>query len=119
MAYLEPVERPIFYAAVGVISGIDIAENGETRLGDATGIANVLAVYSDTDENVFIGQLPATVWSPLPDVGEWLEQSAIYEYDGKALMVRQSHNRTIYPPAETPALFIVHREDADDALETQ
>jgi len=111
MAYLEPTEQPILYAATGTIGGEAIAVNGETRLGDRTGIAEVLDAVFDTDENAFIADVPADAWPALPDVG-WLERGEIYAYDAQAVMVRQSHNRTIYPPEQTPALFIVYREDA-------
>ena len=114
--YLEPTEQPILYAAIGEIATTPISETGKTLLGDATGVANVLTLYSDTDENAFVGQLPADVWLALPDSG-WLDAGAIYNYNGGAVMVRQSHNRTIYPPEDTPALFVVYRPDANEVLD--
>jgi len=116
MAYIQPTDRPVLYAAIGQIAGVGIAAHGETRVGDATGIASVLTAYSDEDENTFMSQLPAQSFPVLPDSG-WLEQGDIYSYEGECVMVRQSHNRTIYAPDETPALFVVYREDAGDALE--
>ena len=52
----------------------------------------------------------------LPATG-WLELGAIYLYGGTAYIVRQSHNRTEHPPADAPALFMVHRMDATSLLE--
>lgn len=52
----------------------------------------------------------------LPASG-WLELGAIYLYDGTAYIVRQAHNRTEHPPADVPALFMVHRMDATSLLE--
>lgn len=73
-------------------------------------------LVSDASENAFLGALPAAEFPALPGVGEWLEQGAIYNADGTLVMVRQPHARTLYPPAETPALFVVYREDAADVL---
>lgn len=50
--------------------------------------------------------------TPLPNQGEWCEAGAIYAYNGALVICRQSHFRTIYPPEETLALFIVYREEA-------
>jgi len=55
-------------------------------------------------------------YDPLPDVGQWCEAGVIYGYDGDLVICRQSHSRTIYPPEDTLALFIVYREDAAAAL---
>lgn len=111
-----PTDRPIYYAATGTIAGQTVAEHGATRVGDATGVAGVLDVAHAEDENDYLGQLSASDWPALPDQGEWLEAGDIYQHDGQAVMVRQSHNRTEHDPADVPALFMVYREDAGDAL---
>ena len=54
---------------------------------------------------------------PLPPVGTPLEAGAIYQHGGQAVIVRQSHNRTEHEPADVPALFMVHREDAGQGVE--
>lgn len=79
-------------------------------------LATALPVYYDTDANSYLGKLPAAKFPPLPEVG-WLEQGAIYSYSGSLVMVRQSHNRTIYAPADTPALFVVYRAGAGGTLD--
>lgn len=55
-------------------------------------------------------------FNPLPAVGEQVEGGVIYSYAGQLVMCRQSHFRTIYAPADTPALFAVYRADAADTL---
>ena len=51
----------------------------------------------------------------LPDAG-WLEANKVYLYDGQAYRVRKAHERTIYPPSETLALFVVWRADAESVV---
>ncbi len=53
---------------------------------------------------------------PLPESG-WLEAGAVYQYGDGAVIVRQSHQRSIYAPEDTPALFMVWRENAASVLE--
>lgn len=55
-----------------------------------------------------------TIFPTLPNEG-WLEIGHIYSYDGGAVMVVQSHERTIYPPEITPALFIFYRPNPEGA----
>ena len=49
----------------------------------------------------------------LPDSG-WIEKDMLYNYQGTVVHCIQSHERTIYPPEQTPALFAVYRTNADD-----
>jgi hypothetical protein len=46
---------------------------------------------------------------PAPDLPTegWLEVGDVYHYNGKLLIVRQSHNRMHFAPEDTPALFWV------------
>jgi hypothetical protein len=53
----------------------------------------------------------------LPAIGERLEARAIYRYDTVLVIVRQTHDRTIFPPEQTPALFGIYRADGAEALE--
>ena len=57
----------------------------------------------------------------LPDVGEECLKDALYKYSDEDITLysglvicMQTHNRTIYPPMETPALFSFFRENTDD-----
>jgi len=112
MTTILPTDRPIRYC----VTGLDEPIVGETPVGNLTGVNRELSVIADVDEMAFVAALPANVFPPLPDTG-WLEQDDIYQYEGQAVIVRQSHYRTHYAPADTPALFIVWREDADTVLE--
>lgn len=55
------------------------------------------------------------IFPVLPNTG-WLEQGHIYSYQDGAVCVEQSHNRTIYAPELTPALFSFYRPNTDDLL---
>jgi len=111
MTTILPTDRPIRYC----VTGLDEPITGETPVGNLTGVNGALSVIADADENAFVAALPANVFPALPDAG-WLDAGDIYQYEGAAVIVRQSHFRTIYAPAETPALFIVYREAADTVL---
>jgi hypothetical protein len=102
MAYLVPTTRPIRYIA----HGSDVLESGVTKLGEATGVSETLAIIADEDEATFVGAAKALVkvLPELPDSG-WLEADALYRYGDIVVMVRQSHNRAPYAPEKTPALF--------------
>lgn len=56
-------------------------------------------------------KVSSTIFPPLPANG-MIKQGEIYSYSGGAVMVRQSHERTIYTPEETPALFSFWRDNA-------
>jgi len=60
-------------------------------------------------------KVSSTIFPLLPDSG-WLEQGIIYSYNNGAVMVRQPHERTIYPPEQTPALFSFWRDNASAEL---
>ena len=58
----------------------------------------------------------------LPDIGQQCLKDVIYKYSegdidtgyNGLVICMQTHNRTIYPPMETPALFSFFRENTDD-----
>ena len=60
-------------------------------------------------------KVSSTIFPPLPSTG-WLEQGVIYSYNNGAVMVRQPHERTIYHPEQTPALFSFYRDNASAEL---
>ena len=60
-------------------------------------------------------KVSSTIFPPLPNSG-WLEQGVIYSYNNGAVMVRQPHERTIYTPEQTPALFSFWRDNASAEL---
>ena len=53
--------------------------------------------------------IPAGNVPPLPITGEWCSAGCLYSYENAVVCCIQSHYRTIYPPAQTPALFSVYR----------
>lgn len=58
---------------------------------------------------VFATKVPTTIFSALPLSGS-LKKGEIYSYNNGAVMVVQDHERTIYAPELTPALFSFYRE---------
>jgi hypothetical protein len=106
---LKADERSKLYA---LFDGEELVVSDVLQQGDHMATAADLTVVTAEDENAYVGALAEHVAElpALPDEG-WLEAGAIYSYAGKAVMVRQSHMRTIYPPSETLALFVTYRED--------
>lgn len=105
--------QPIYFA---------LSYGGDVYMADTLAVGNALAtplacVY-DTDPNAFAGKAAGldTAYNPLPDVGQWCNAGMIYGYAGGLVICRQTHQRTIYAPADTPALFIVYRPDASGIL---
>lgn len=60
-------------------------------------------------------KVSSTIFPPLPTSGT-LKAGEIYSYSGGAVMVRQTHERTIYHPEQTPALFSFWRDNASTEL---
>jgi hypothetical protein len=58
-----------------------------------------------------LADVDTTILAPLPLSG-WVEKK-LYSYEGKAVLCTQPHNRTIYKPEDTPALFSFFRENSD------
>jgi hypothetical protein len=61
-------------------------------------------------------KVSSTIFPQLPSTG-WLEIGQIFSYGNGAVMIRQSHERTIYTPEETPALFSFYRDNASEEME--
>lgn len=60
-----------------------------------------------------LSTLSAQKYEPLPNKGR-IEQGKFYSYNGKVVLCIQSHDRTIYPPEQTPNLFSFYRTNADN-----
>ena len=97
-----PSDQPIFWHITRGAERID----GATLLGQLTGINTEASVIQGAGEAAFVAAL-APVVSDLPELptSGQLEAGKVYAYKGKAVMVRQAHNRTEHDPATTPALF--------------
>lgn len=61
-------------------------------------------------------KVSASVFPPLPDSGA-LKTGQLFSYQNGAVMVVQDHERTIYAPELTPALFSFYRDNASVELE--
>lgn len=116
MAEIKPTDKPVFWA---LENAGQIGLTGMTEIGAVTQTAAGKTVYSDADENAFLGKAAGKAGSyrPLPPVGTWMEAGDIYGYNGGLLIVRQSHYRMNYAPEDTPALFCVYRHGATGSLE--
>lgn len=111
---ITTTDRPKRYALFaddGAVVTTDVLSAGDY-------LATVLDVAVAEDENEFLRILAphAATFPPLPSTG-WLEVGAVYQYGDGAVIVRQGHERSIHPPEDTPALFMVWRADAADVLE--
>jgi hypothetical protein len=58
-------------------------------------------------------KVSSTIFPPLPSSGA-LKKGEVYSYNNGAVMVVQDHNRTIYTPEQTPALFSFYRDNTTD-----
>lgn len=66
--------------------------------------ADILAEAAKVENNVVLEDLPAT--------GEECF-SQFYKYGDRIVYCRQIHERTIYPPEQTPALFYFYRDNPE------
>jgi len=63
-------------------------------------------VVVDTSEIAFLAKLPVRDLPELPESG-WLEVGQVYQHNGVALMIRESHWRIPQDPADTPAQYMI------------
>jgi hypothetical protein len=112
--HIVAADRPVYYALsyAGDVIAADVLPVGNN-------MGTPLACVSDADEAAFCGKAAGIVseYNPLPEAGRWCEAGQIYGYDGGLIICRQSHVRTAHAPEDTPALWIVYREGADQCLE--
>ena len=107
MTQVIATDQPVYFAA----KTTDVVVTGLVEVTGA--VATKLTLVSNTDPNSFLGQVgTVTAYSPLPAIGEWCEAEKMYSYNGSLVICRQSHFRTIYPPEQTPALFIFYQAGA-------
>lgn len=112
MTTIQPTSEPAYW----IIETNEL--QGITIVGNLTIVNSDLTVIFGEGENEFLNftSTLSSSFNPLPDIG-WIEANTIYSYKGSLVICRQSHERTIYPPEQTPALFAVYREDATAVLE--
>ena len=97
----KPTKRTFWKVATG-----DVEHSGYTDIDQVTTAPNSYTLTSDTDADAIFPALPSS---------GFLEEGKIYSYNGGMVIVRQPHERTIYPPEETPALFSVYRANTEGA----
>ena len=66
-----------------------------------------------TLESGDLDSISTTGLLPLPDEGEEVLQQ-LYTYNNKVVYCRKKHDRTIYPPEQTPALFSFFRDETGE-----
>ena len=73
---------------------------------------NAVIETGQTIESGNIDDISTTGLEELPNEG-WIEKK-LYSYNNDVVYCRQPHNRTIYDPKNTPALFSFFREEIGD-----
>lgn len=101
MTIIRPQQQPAYWLVN------DGEHTGMTLTTELTGVSNGLPVVYGEGEQNYLNAVAASDYTPpaLPDSG-WLELGAVYTWNAQIVMVRQAHERTIYPPDQTPALFL-------------
>ena len=74
--------------------------------------SKVNAVYALDVKKDYPVKASTTIFEPLPTSGA-LKRGQIYSYANGAVMVVQDHDRTIYAPELTPALFSFYRPNPE------
>jgi len=102
MTTITPTTQPAYWLTSDNLNGL-------TLLGETTGVSNALTVVHAEGEIEYLEALNGANVTPppLPNSGQ-LEIGQVYAWNGQMVMVRQSHERTIYPPDQTPALFLFY-----------
>ena len=80
---------------------------------DSQSLPKIGLLSSDIDRLITMSRkIDPTSYSELPSTGT-LKAGEVYSYSGNLVQVLQDHQRTIYPPQETPALFSVYRKNTE------
>lgn len=74
--------------------------------------SKVNGVYAIDVKNEYPSKISTNIFDPLPTSGR-LKRGEIYSYANGAVMVVQDHDRTIYAPELTPALFSFYRPNPE------
>lgn len=106
----KPIDETLYYTAyteTGTVRHV-----GATQVGCMTVSGQPDFIEAESEQELLNACAPIdfTDWNELPpppegsEQGQWVEAGP-YSYEGDLINCIQSHNRTIYPPQETPALF--------------
>ena len=99
----QHIEKPTKKTFWKVTQG-EIVHEGYTEINQVTSTGDEAVI--DQHQN------PDNIYPTLPDNGELIE-GEIYSHNGKMVQVIQSHERTIYEPEQTPALFSIVRQNEE------
>jgi len=83
----------------------NVIGEGFTDIDQVTTTGQPTINFSESAVGIYPA-LPSTEGTPLV-------RGEIYEYNGGMVQVVQDHNRTIFPPEDTPALFSVYRPNTE------
>jgi hypothetical protein len=95
----------------------EILPSGTTIIGNHDIVLGMPIVEAENEGDMLAKidgkKLPFPI---LPAVGQQVVKDIIYQYDGKAVICRQTHTRQNYTPYETPALFSFYRAEVANML---
>ena len=95
----------------------EILPEGSTIIGNHNLVLGVPIQEAENDGDMLAKidgkNLPFPV---LPAIGQQVIIDNIYQYEGKAVICRQTHTRMNFTPYETPALFSFYRDETADML---
>ena len=83
------------------------------------GVTDINQVTTSGQPTIETSNDASTLYPTLPDPpvnneeGVLLQEGEIYSHNSSMVIVIQEHNRTIYPPEETPALFSTFRPNTE------
>lgn len=86
-----------------------VRENVTNRIVISELLSGRVETLQQIEKHADLSTVSATYFPVLPTSG-WVEQK-MYNYNGKTVLCIQAHNRTIYAPDQTPALFSFYRTD--------
>lgn len=97
------------YRVVFDQNGIRVDMKDVDMRGTITRTNDNLSTIDSDDYNEVSGELQnngiEVKYDELPEQGKWVEGEKVYKYNGELIKCKQGHNRTIYEPSQTPALF--------------
>jgi hypothetical protein len=95
----------------------EILPVGSTIIGNHNAVLGIPIQEAENDGDMLAKingkKLP---FPTLPAIGQQVIKDVIYQYEGKAVICRQTHVRQNYTPYETPALFSFYRAETVNML---
>lgn len=85
-----------------------VRENGTNTVVLSELLTGRVETLQQIEKQSSLGSISVNNVPPLPDSG-WIVANQLYSWNNQVVCCVQSHNRTIYPPEQTPALFSFYR----------